>query len=244
MNGRIVVLAGITLAAVLGLTAACGGDSRTVVSNYLDDLEPGTTLHTLDVRYLRHGPAADIYARRPDYRPETLYSETWWEFDDAGALASMRWELKDEEGTPYASSRFDGVDLVYVDSSGIEESRSPGVLADLTVATYRATIRDALEQVLDALEAQPDAPVVTLRSVELRVLEERRPFTRATREASPTSYSVPYVHDLDPVERITRQYVSPVESRGFRYETTVVDAAGTETVISYTDHLVVEILRP
>lgn len=244
MNGRIVVLAGMTLAAVLGLTAACGGDSRTVVSNDLDGLEPGTTLHTVAVQYLRHGPAADIYARRPDYQPETLYSETWLEFDDAGALASMRSELRDEEGTLHAVTRSDGDDVVYADSNGIEEHRSLGVLADLSVATYRARVRDAFEQVLAALEEEPDAPVVTLRSVELRVLEERRPFTRVPLEASPTSYQVPYVYDLNPVEQITRQYVSPDESRGFRYEEAVVDAAGTETVIEYMDHLVVEILRP
>lgn len=231
------------LAAVV---VACGGeDNGPTFANVLEELQPGTTLHTVDVRYRRYGPAAEIYAQHfPDYGPETLRRETWMEFDEDGNPVSIRGESRLEDGTIHTVTRTDGTDVVVEDRNGVEQSRYSIMMNELTVETYRDSYARAIDETVAALDEHPDAPTVTLRNTQMRVIEERREFTRTLHPASASSYSAPYLYDLKPVEEIRRSYVVLDGSAGYRSEIAVVGDDGTETVIEYTDRLVVEILSP
>ena len=242
MLGRTFIALG--LASLLFATA-CGGGSTPRIANVLEELQPGTTLHTVDVKYRRYGPAAEIYAQHfPDNGPETLRHETWMEFDEDGNLVSIRGESRLDDGTIYSRTRTDGTDVIVEDANGAEQSRRKIMINEISVEGAKKAYARAVGETAAALSEHPDAPTVVLRNTQVRVIEERREFTRTLQPASPNSYSAPYLYDLQPVEEIRRSFVALDGSVGYRSEIAVVGQDGTETVVESTDHLVMEILRP
>lgn len=86
---------------------------------------------------------------------------------------------------------------------------------------------------------------MTIDGVEYRMVESRSPFTRGVSgPASANSFSAPYLYDLDPVETIHRSYF-PSDSTSYRYrwEDWVVDADGTETLVEYSNDILMEVLE-
>ena len=241
----IAVIAGLSLLAFLVIRTD-GSATPDFVSNDIRDLEPGMTVHLINKTYRRYGPAADIYAEHfLENGPETLISETWMEFDVVGNLRDYRGEMRLEDGTLYVTSRMDGTAIVTEYPDGIEQGRiDEAGINGLTVDGYKEALASAFEQVLAELEEHPDAPLVTLRGAQLRVIEERSP-TAGCRNSEPSanSFSAPYTCDLQPVERIRRHYYSPDVAHAFRSEVWVVDADGVETVVEYSDTLVHEVLK-
>ncbi len=238
-----VVIGGLSLLALL-LLRTDGSDTPGFVSNDISDLEPGMTVHTIAERYRRYGPAAEIYAEHfPENGPETLVREAWWEFDQTGSLVYLRSESRLEDGTLYKVSRMDGSDIVYEDAQGVELDRLDGPLDGMTVATFKEAQLRAFDQALAELEEHPNAPWVTIRGMELQVIEQRSPYESRNGPASPNSFSAPYLYDLQPVEKISRDYYSADAARGFLSEVWFADADGLETRVEYTDYIVHEILK-
>lgn len=210
----------------------------------LAELGPGTTVHMLNVRYRRYGPAEEIYARYfPESGPETLTNETWLEFDEDGKLVDVHTESRREDGSVYRRTKFEDGEMIEEDGDGVEVERRPlGFSLGGSVEELRQTYRDAIEQGIARLDEYPDAPSVTLHDIEVLVLETRREFTRTLSPASASSFSAPYLYDLQPVEEIRRSYVLPDGRWGLRSEIVVIGADGTETVVESTDHLVFEVI--
>jgi hypothetical protein len=135
----------------------------------------------------------------------------------------------------------DGTDIVYEDAQGVELDRLDWPLHGMTVATFKEAQVRAMQAELDA---HPDAQLVTLEGIEFRLIENRSEFSRQVMgPASPHSFSAPYLYDLQPVEEISRDYYSTNVARSFRSEVWVVDAAGVETLVEYTDEIVHEVLE-
>jgi len=228
----------LVVAAAALLAAACSSDSVLVVSNDPRDLEPGTTLHTIDEKYRRYGPAANIYAEHfPENGPETQITETWMVFDEDGNLSSFVGETRSEDGELLTSAEMNGVDVVYRDADGVETDRLAGMFENATVSWYRERLLSAFDQMQEEVDEHPDAPLVTLDGTEFLLIEDRSPYSRRPNApASPTSFSAPYLYDLQPVERIRRQYFSEPFRRS-RSEDWVADSNGVETLIEYSDNV-------
>ena len=235
---------GTLLAVALLAISACSSDSVLVVSYDLRDLEPGMTLHTIDEKYRRYGPAADIYAEHfPENGPETKITEAWMVFDEDGNLSSFVGETRSEDGQLLTTAEMNGVDAVYRDADGAETRRLAGIFENATLSSYRERLLSSYDLMQEEVDEHPDAPLVTLEGTEYLLIESRSPYSgRPMGPASPTSFSAPYLYDLQPVERIRRQYFSQPIQR-YRSEDWVADAAGVETLIEYSDNILLEVLE-
>jgi len=205
------------------------------VSPVLQQLAPGTTLHTVDVVYRRHG-----HDTPPSEGPQTQRSESWATFDGQGLLADWRQETRAVEGTLLGTAGLEGNDLVSYDAAGVERDRIDDFRLGLTVDSLKARIAEATTSSAAALAAQPDAPKTTLAGTSVLVLQDRRQFSRPT--AIGEGYSIPHVADLNPVEEIRRQYVLPGEFRSMKSEVVIIGEDGTETVVESTEHQVLEVI--
>ena len=240
---KLAAVIGTLIATALLAVSACSSDSVLVVSYDPRDLEPGMTLHTIEEKYRRYGPAADIYAEHfPENGPETKITEAWMVFDEDGNLSSLVSETRSEDGELLASAEMDGVDMVYRDADGVETDRLAGMLENATLSSFRERLLSAYDLMQEEVDEHPDAPLVTLDGTEFLLIEDRSPYSgRLTGPASPMSFSAPYLYDLQPVERISRQYISqPI--RRYRSEDWVADADGVETLIEYSNG-VLEVLE-
>ena len=163
-------------------------------------------------------------------------------FDEDGNLSSLVSETRSEDGELLASAEMDGVDMVYRDADGVETDRLAGMLENATLSSFRERLLSAYDLMQEEVDEHPDAPLVTLDGTEFLLIEDRSPYSgRPTGPASPTSFSAPYLYDLQPVERISRQYISqPI--RRYRSEDWVADADGVETLIEYSNG-VLEVLE-
>ncbi len=245
MNRLAAAIGTLLLAAIAALlAAACSSDSVVVVSNDPRDLEPGTTLHTIEAKYRRYGPAADIYAEHfPENGPETKITEAWMVFDEDGNLSSLVGETRSEDGELLSSAEMDGVDAVYRDADGVETDRLAGMFENPTLNSFRERLVSAYDLMQEEIDEHPDAPLVTLDGTEFLLIEDRSPFSgRANPPASPSSFSAPYLYDLQPVEKIQRQYLAQPMQR-YRSEDWVVDSDGVETLIEYSDNILWEVLE-
>ena len=232
MKKLFLVLGGLCL---LIATSCSGGSKGTKVSlDFLNDLQPGTTLHTTSVHFQRHGPADEVLKLSESYQPETVYGETWITFDEDGNVDSVRGETRDEDSQLYGSSRSEGNGIVYENARG-EETRISGQLEGMTIETMKAAYVKAQSESLALFSQHPDAPVVKIGAVETRAIEtQRRPITRPVQDVAPGNYVSVYMYDLQPVEEIRRSYISP-DGVGLRSEVVVVDADGRETVVERTE---------
>lgn len=249
----IAVIAGLSLLAFLLLrTDGSEGSSTPLVVDDLDKLEPGITFHLIDEGYRRYGPAAAVYSEHfPENGPEKKIGETWIEFDEDGAMHDFRFESRGKDGTILSSQWLDGGEVITEDATAedtvatgprtigeqIVRARLPG----LTAKAYIRALRRAYEELELELEEHQDAPVVHIGGTEYVLIEERSPTGRGG-PASPSSFSSPYVYDLDPIERIRRDYYPLDGTFLSRSEIWVVDAQGVETLVEYTYHLVHEVL--
>lgn len=230
----------------LVLTSACGGgggsgESFHVSSNILDELQPGTTLHMVQVPYSRHGPAEETLRLHESYQPETLRGETWMAFAENGAVASVRTETRSENGDLFATSHLDGEDVVYEEQG--EEVRRTHIGA-FTLDSYRTAIADATHKLQAEVGSHPNAPIATIGGLTAVVLERNRhPYTAPQQDVGPTSYVSVYVYDLQPVEKFSREYALPGGTFTVRDEDVVVGLDGTETVIESWDYTTLEVLN-
>ena len=207
------------------------------VSSVLQQLAPGTTLHTVEVVYRRHGPETP-----PEAGPETLRTEAWVEFDETGALASYRSETRNAaDDTIFQTAALDGDDLVIYNADGTERKRIADFRLGLTVSSLKGRIAEAITKMADALAAQPDAPTTTLDGTSVRLLEERRPFSRPPIVGE--GYSIPHVADLNAVEELRREYILPDASHELKTEVVIVGEDGTETVVESREHRVFEVVE-
>ncbi len=163
-------------------------------------------------------------------------------FDEDGNLSSFVSESRSEDGELLASAEMDGVDVVYRDADGVETSRLAGMLENATLSLYRERSLSAYDLMQEEVDEHPEAPLVTLDGTEYLLIESRSPWSRRLMgPASPSSFSAPYLYDLQPVERIRRQYFSQPIGR-YRSEQWVADSDGVETLIEYSI-IVLEILE-
>ena len=232
--------------AVAALLTSCGGGGSTggrISTDVINELQPGTTLHMLEIHYQRHGPAEDILKLSESYQPETVRNESRITFDEDGKLKDLRAESRTEDGELLASTRLENGSLVS-EPDPLEGGFDTNV-SGLTPESLKARLRDALAQTKSAIEAHPDAPKVTIRGMTtLQIEQSRRPWTFAQGEITPGNYVSTYVHDLHPIEQVRRQYVLPDGSYSLRSEWVAIDADGRETIIESWDHLVFEVLTP
>lgn len=239
----------VVLVATIGalFTVACGSDGSSkpanVSLNVLDDLAPGTTLHTVEVHYQRHGPAEGILKLSDSYQPETLRTESWMTFGQDGKLTSGRSESKTKDGKLFASSHLDNDEVVYEGRSGAEERRV--ILGELTLEDVTARYRDALEKLRSDVAAHPDAPAKTVRGMKVVLIERsRHPWTFPLQDVSSGDFVSTYVYDLKPVEQVRRYYATPEGAYELRNEWVAIGADGTETVIESWDYPTTEVLTP
>ena len=128
----LVLFAVVTTGAILAVIFTFGFNDRSpgeagsigeFYSTELQDLGPGTMLHTIFIEYRRHGSLDESMQDLEDYRPETVYVEGWIEFDNDGNLVSMRGETRGADGTIYQTSHSEGDDMVFEHPDGSERQR-------------------------------------------------------------------------------------------------------------------------
>jgi len=210
------------------------------VQPVLQQLGPGTTLHIVDVVYRRYGPAA---AQIPASEgPEQRRIEHWFTFDDQGALADVRIEIRDINGTLLTAGALDGEDLVFHDTTGSETKRQARVRGALTVEHLKRNISTAITKTHEALSNRPDAPTGDVDGRAVVILEDRRPL-RVPVGPQGTGFRIPQVADLNPVDEVRRAYVLPGEFRTLRSEVVIVGGDDTETVVESRHHEVFEVLQ-
>jgi hypothetical protein len=217
-----------------------------VDSAVLTDLGPGTTLHTVTVIYRRYGPEDSGVPRRT-LPPEKAKNETWISFDATGAMASYLGEVRDMDGTLYASARLEGDDLVSRNPDGTERlsEHVRGFRQSMTVDSAKASLRAAYMATFGAVAGKGDAGTTEINSTPVLVVETSHlsastPQPVLSTSAQQTGYKIPYVADLDLTEIIQRSYVLPNEYRSARSETVVMSEDGTETVVESRDYTVLE----
>ena len=239
----VVVIGGLSLLAFL-LLRTDSSETPGFASNDIRDLQPGMTVHTIEEKYRRYGPAADIYAEHfPENGSERQTTEAWWVFDEDGGLADFRSETRTEEGALHASATMEEADIVHRDADGVETWRIPGTYDTTAVDLFRERIIDGFDQLQEELDEHSDAPLVILDGTEFLLIENRSAFTWGSNgPAAPSSFSAPYFFGLHPVEMIHRQYVSPTLSR-YRSEDWAVNSDGVETLLESSDSVLLEILK-
>ncbi len=246
------VLAGAVLVAVIAaaglfsflLLRTNGSETPEFVSNDIRDLEPSMTLHTIEEKFRRYGPAADIYAEYfPENGTEKKITEAWFVFDKDGGLVEFRSEVRNEDGALHSSAAMEQADIVYRDATGAEEARLPGEYDTAALSTYRDRFVQTYDQLQADVDAHPEAPRVILEGTEFLLIESRSPAWRSSNPpASPTSFWAPYFYDLQAVEMIHRRYVEPTLAR-YRSEDWMVDESGVETLVEYSDSVLLELLK-
>ncbi len=240
----IAVIAGLSLFALLVLRTD-GSDTPGFVWDDIGDLEPGMTLHMIGEFYRRHDPAADISAERlSENVPESFITESWTTFDEDGVVNDRWSETRLEDGTLFSRLRMEGTYLVREDADGVEQERVDWAGSfEYTVDDVKTAFAQNLDEALAELEEHPDAARVTIRGVQLRIIEERRTLDiGGIPTPSADSLSSLYIYDLQPVEWIDRDYYSE-DGVLVRQDIWVANADGEETLINRDDSLVFEFLK-
>ncbi|MCH8008971.1 MAG: helix-turn-helix transcriptional regulator [Chloroflexi bacterium] len=236
----IAIIAGLSLLALL-LLRTNGSGTRAFVMDDISDLEPGMTMHIIEQFYRRHDPEADISA---EHLPETFTTESWTKFDENGVVNDRWSETRLVDGTLLSKLRMEGTYLVREDADGVEQERVDWAGSfEYTVDDVKTSLAQNLDEALAELEKHPDAARVTIRGVQLRIIEERRPLDIGG-IPTPTadSLSSVYIYDLQPVEWIKRDYYS-ADGVLVRSDIWVANEDGAETLINRDDSLVFEFLK-
>lgn len=211
------------------------------VSPILKQLAPGATVHRVDVVYRRQGPVQAQVEDQHGYLPETVRSESWLTFDDHGALASFRGEIRRLDGTLVATSGVDEGDLVTWNAVGEETARIPGFSSRQTLERLIKKVATATLNTAGRL-AESKASTVQLDGVELQVVESSRVIQAPEDSMQYEGYALPFTKDLAPVAEVRRVYVLPAEFRTTRSEVAVIGEDGTETIVESHEHQVFEVL--
>ena len=194
----------------------------------LEELGPGTTFHSVAVKYKRQ--------RLPqDGLPDWVREEITLTFDETGALAGYTLETRGLDGTLYRTTELEDGDIVSRTADGSEREKSLGAqLADvpgITAEGYRSALMGAFAETENAVAAgDPREDVLGTRRV--LVVSDSREISRPWTSTA----------DLSPVRDIRRHYIWPDEFFEVRYEVVMVSEDGTETVVESTEYEVFEVL--